>query len=630
MAYVKVKWRKDTPKNNEMSAKDYEEYLLKDRGAKLVVDSYNCVAGQAVDKFKNTQARFGKDTMRGKSNVNIAFEVIHSFSPEQSQKLGPKKVNLLGAELAKRYFPNHEFLVVTHTDTSKTHNHILVNPVNEISGKRDVTDKKHHLNRIRDVANKISIENNLSIIKETDISKARRLPEKVRGIQSRGGKSYRLDLFQKADFAKAYSTSFDEYVSVLNELSVKVAINKKNITYFYEGHSKGIRGNKLGKSYDKNGLIQNFKANDERFEKQPQLRIKIRDGINNFKNGKGDTLGVSSSILLGGGNAQNTQGKNYEAYTKSNRRGNRTPLPSDSYLSNSIIPISEIRKASNSDILEYCKKHKIKTETNSKGEVFLKGKKHISIDGNRWTNTKNKTTGSLIEFVSGHDQTSYLRAISKITNNKNLLLLEQYYGEVKRSYTSFYVPKQKQEKLDISKLKVKKFLKHHGINENLSSDLFKLKKVQVDKQGSIWFYADENKKEAIEFSLDGENKYKSKRHGNSTEPFIKSHKKEKTVTVFTDFLSFLKSKGKKSFNDKRSNAHLVLMGLEEKALHIFLAKNPSVKHIELVEPNNKGQNKNQWNFIDKLKKDLIPYGINVNSISFDKAISKRKSIDLEL
>ena len=41
---------------------------------------------------------------------------------------------------------------------------------------------------------------------------------------------------------------------------------------------------------------------------------------------------------------QKSQEKNYESYTKSNRRGDRTPLPSDDALRNSIIPISEIRK----------------------------------------------------------------------------------------------------------------------------------------------------------------------------------------------------------------------------------------------------------------------------------------------
>ena len=52
------------------------------------------------------------------------------------------------------------------------------------------------------------------------------------GIRKWGGKSHRLDLFQKADFARSYATSFDEYVGILNELSVKVAITEKKISCF--------------------------------------------------------------------------------------------------------------------------------------------------------------------------------------------------------------------------------------------------------------------------------------------------------------------------------------------------------------------------------------------------------------
>ena len=55
MAYIKVKWRKDIPKNKEMSARDYEEYLLKDRGTELVTNCNNCIEGKVIDQFVGTQ-----------------------------------------------------------------------------------------------------------------------------------------------------------------------------------------------------------------------------------------------------------------------------------------------------------------------------------------------------------------------------------------------------------------------------------------------------------------------------------------------------------------------------------------------------------------------------------------------
>ena len=629
MAYLKIKWRKDIPKNKGMSAKDYEKYLLKERGTELVTNCYNCNEGRVIKQFEYTQARYEKNKPCGGKNVNVAFEVIHSFSPQESKLLSAKEVNLMGMELAKRYFPDHEFMVVTHTDTNKTHNHILVNPVNEKTGKRDITNKKKHLYNLRAIANDISRENGLSIIRETEKEKKRNIPQKVKEVQRRGGSSYRLDLFQKADFARSYATNFDEYVSILNELSVQVAITEKTITYYYHGHEKGIRGRKLGANYNKPGLIEKFKSNDELFEKQPQVRRKIRDGISNFRDGKRDLLGASNSLQTLRGDTKEDKAKTCKTYSGINHHSRRSYLPSDHALRGSIIPVSEIRKASNSDILEYCKTYNIAYITNKKGEYVLKGREHVVISGNRWTNTKNKTTGSLIELVSLHDNISFLGAISKITDNKNLLLLEQYFGEVKRPYKSFYIPKIQKENPKIAKSKLKQFFKHHKINKSLSDDLFKQKRVQVDKKGGIWFYLDEDKKEAICYTLDPNKGYKAQYYGSRETPsFIHSHGNERKITVYTDFLDFFKINGKKAFN-RKSKGTLVLKGLDEKSFYIFLATRPNIKSIEFVKSENKEQQINQKDFIERQKKKLRSFDISVFSFSLEKAMKKERGLSLE-
>ena len=627
MAYVKVDWRKDIEKESKMPAKKYEKYLLKERGSELVVNCYNCVQGQAVQQFEKTQSLYGKDKPRGEKGVNLAFEVIHSFIPEESKNLSAEKINSMGLELAKRYFSNHEFTVVTHTDQPHHHNHILVNPVNEKTGKRDITDKKIHLDNLRAIANDISRENGLSVIRLTKKEKERNIPKEVRKIQRRGGKSYRLDLFQKANFARSYATNFDEYVSILNELSVKVAITEKTISYYYEGHEKGIRGKQLGAHYDKFGLIEKFKSNDELFFHQPQVRRKIRDGISNFKDGKRDTLGTSSSLSMVGGDAQKLTGKDYESYTKSDRRSNRNSLPSDHALRDSIVPISEIKRASNSDILDYCKRHNIAYNLNGKGETVLKGREHVVINGNRWTNTKNKTTGSLIELVSFHDETTYLKAISKITGNKNLLLLEQHFGEVKRPYQSFYIPKIQKENPQIAMAKVKQFFKHHKMDEGLADDLFKQKRVQVDKKGSIWFYTDEDHKEGVQYTLDSEKNYKAKHYGKQNTPLIEPYGYRNCVTVYTDFLNFLKFDKGKSFTEK-SQSSLLLKGLDEKSLHIFLVKNPKIERLEFIQPKDEKKQIEKWNFINRQKKQLKSFNISVETISRERAIERESGFSL--
>ena len=73
MSNVNVGWRKDQPKKSEMTAKDFEKYLLKDRGTEMLVTTINCTQGQAIDEFIQTQRYFGKYSFRDGKPSNIAF-----------------------------------------------------------------------------------------------------------------------------------------------------------------------------------------------------------------------------------------------------------------------------------------------------------------------------------------------------------------------------------------------------------------------------------------------------------------------------------------------------------------------------------------------------------------------------
>ena len=625
MAYIKVKWRKKSPSNRQQTASDYEKYLLRDRGTELIIHTYNCFNGHIIDDFIYTQSIFGKNTSSPLQN-NIALEVIQSFSPNESSILTAKKVNSMGEELAKRYFPDHQFAVITHTDTSKLHNHILINPVNEITGKRDVHNKIRHLYSIRRISNEISLENGLTIINSTGKEQAQKVPDQAMAIEKRGGRSHRLDLLQKADFARSYATSFNEYTGVLNELSVKVAITDKSITYFYKGHQKGIRGRKLGDNYIKSGLIKKFKSNDKLFYHQPQLKGVYKDGIKALQDGKRVTLGATGPIFLDGRNEKRFGEKNYSSFTKSHRDFDRTPLPTNDNLAYSPIPIEVIRDASSRNISDYCKQHRIKLETNKKGQSVLAGREFVVIDKSRWVNTKNNTTGSLIEFVSIHQDKNYLQAISDITGNKRLLLLEQFTGEVKRPYNSFHVPFVKEENKGRAMKILNGFANINGLNQEKLNHFFKSENVGVDKSGSVWFFQ-ENKKGAIEYFQDENGEFNSKTHGIIDGCFLDPDKaKNNGVTVYTSIMDFLKNlDGSKQ--TKKTGYELVLMGAKITPLCVFLAKNTQIKDLTVIESENKEVKNEQLNFVDEIKKKIKKFEIFIDLVSKEKALEKTKSID---
>jgi hypothetical protein len=92
----------------------------------------------------------------------------------------------------------------------------------------------------------------------------------------------------------------------------------------------------------------------------------------------------------------------------------------------------------------------------------------------------------------------------------------------------------------------------------------------------------------------------------------------------------LKTNGKNTLS-RRSQANLVLMGLEEKAFHIFLATKPNIKSVEFVETQDKEQNSAQWEFIKQQKEMLKSFDISVTTLfQKEKKLSRNRGLGLEL
>ncbi len=106
--------------------------------------------------------------------------------------------------------------------------------------------------------------------------------------------------------------------------------------------------------------------------------------------------------------------KDYTRFTKVSRRSENQAYPFEKELTNSIVPLDEIRKARMGSIVEYCKRNKLGMSTNAQGRTVLSGRPFVEIQDNEWINTKNKTRGTLIEFVAAHQDKSFLQAIAHI------------------------------------------------------------------------------------------------------------------------------------------------------------------------------------------------------------------------
>lgn len=104
-----------------------------------------------------TQKRFRKTDGRQ------FYNFVQSF-PEDDN-LTPQEVNAIGLEFAAREFPDFEVVVATHLGTGHLHNHLVVNSVNCVDGKKlhqNAADLQAH----RDVNDEICLNYGLSVLEK--------------------------------------------------------------------------------------------------------------------------------------------------------------------------------------------------------------------------------------------------------------------------------------------------------------------------------------------------------------------------------------------------------------------------------------------------------------------------------
>lgn len=636
------------------SLKGSVEYVTKDRGDDDVVSTQNCDLENATEQFRNTKM------LHEKMGDWQTLMLIQSFPPKERSLKTPEEFHELGKKLAQSLFPGYETVVRTHTDKGHMHNHICINTVHPETGVRICDEKlwrnvfgsptnkaalalpqctdfaqvyfgsksqetglKKWLHKLRSTNDHIAREAGLSIIEGKDHSRAPQLPKEVARMEQHKKDSWVLDLMQKANHARGFATSYDEYTRSMKEtFNIDVRVENKNIVYSYPGAQKRIkRGNKLGPNFDKAGLERNFENNDRMFAARPELRTTRRAELESLATHPGRIARDSSGVLLEPGGARTIFTKDYGAYTPSARPGRAARAPSDDELDHSIIPLEEIRRAKRS-IPEYCKAHNIALMKDDQGRTVLKGRKHVVISDFGFDNLKSKTQGNLIDFVGIHQNVSLLRAISIINDNPRLLLLEQNFGERKRTFNSFYIPKPEQTTRDVAVTQVSKFFKTFGASERSARSLVESGQAQVSKSGVIRLFGKDDGSAALEFSEDRNGGWNQKKIGKAQRPLFASKPNGTKIHVSLDPKSFITQHGEKAFgHGKEPRGVLALLTPETDTVDAFISEHRQVSKIVLVFANAK-PTKDELDFFGVLKTRYQHHGIEVGHAGMEKTLSR--------
>ncbi len=589
------------------SPEGMKKYLSKERASPSIEANPEGVTSEMVKEIEAEHARFPKKNLKVLSRT-----ITQSWSPSESNLHSPEKYNQMGRELAEKWAPGHLAWVTTHTDTGHIHNHIVICTVNSETGKILPTKRKDIM-RLHKISNEICRENGLSEmgrrVKEPDVN----MPKKVRQMVARGRKSWFADLNQKVDFARAATTSFDEYVGVLHELGVQARVENKNISYSY-GDKKGIRGKTLGKNFDKEGLMKAFEENDAKFAKIPGLREQLRGDLRAAFNGKGHPLGTPSDLLLESASYRGGGKKDYSQFTKLDRRQPHADLPA--IFDERGGPLyAELKKARGVSILDYCREHKIQTELNKDGKTVLRGRSFVVIEGDTWTNTKNNQKGNIVQFVAIHDETNYVRALAKINKNPRLLLLEAAMGEYKRGYQSFYIPKPKETEKAAAEGALSRLLKSESLPPKAGDALLKTGRVHPGPNGSVWLEGEE-KQSAMELRENPNSEWESKRFGKRTGAFFEVLNRSKKLLVFSSPFEFAHFLGQTPNHANKEANILVLFGDEgsEHRLDEILALHTHITEVHLAQSARAERRERDQRLFHDMKRRLDPFSIEVRPL----------------
>lgn len=187
----------------------------KEKTTDKLISGKDCMPESCEYEFAEVKKAFGKTDGR------TYYHMIQSFSPDD--RITPEQAHEVGLQMAE-LFEGYQVLVVTHTNKTHTHNHLVINSVNFENGKK-LTISNQELEEIKNYSNSICLKNGWDV---TEAKTRRNRNPKWKQI-----------IIEDALTAMAESYSMDEYISKLKELGIYVSYNPdyKYMTYSdAEGH----------------------------------------------------------------------------------------------------------------------------------------------------------------------------------------------------------------------------------------------------------------------------------------------------------------------------------------------------------------------------------------------------------
>ena len=213
-----------------------------------ILSGKDCTSTNALSKMICTKKVWEKTDKRQYHHI------IQSFLPGE---VSAEVAHEIGQKLAVKEFKYYEVLIATHIDREHYHNHLIVNSVSFVDGRK-YKGTKGSLANLKEESDRICGENGLSVI-EKPFKKVRDTTAE-RKLRERGIKPWKDELRDYIDDAINNTHDLSELKEYLKfHYEVEIKIQNKNISFKHPGKQKFCRGKKLGIAWAKESIEKTFK-----------------------------------------------------------------------------------------------------------------------------------------------------------------------------------------------------------------------------------------------------------------------------------------------------------------------------------------------------------------------------------
>ncbi|BDF59173.1 hypothetical protein CE91St36_19900 [Christensenellaceae bacterium] len=202
------------------------------------VSAINCCPETAAKAMTATKKKFGKEDGR------VAYHIIQSFLPGE---VTPELAHEIGKQYAQRWLGEFEVVIGTHLDHKHLHNHIIVNSVSCVTGKKFHISRGDFYRKLRGISDELCRENGLSVIEYTD-GKNMTYEEYLR--RHSGGRTLRGIVIDDIETCIGKSFSLEELYIRLEDLGYEVDASVMHPKIKAPDARKAMRLETLGYSTD--------------------------------------------------------------------------------------------------------------------------------------------------------------------------------------------------------------------------------------------------------------------------------------------------------------------------------------------------------------------------------------------